>query len=173
MNMLSDALRKVNNNNFLRDWGIKSREEKLQDGDFKTILNELRGKTLSMYKNTFSMGFAEDVAAMAVKRKNIQRTSFIVFRKVDGCLMFLDGDDTGGTGVDAVDRTHVVAYGIDEDKLLEILDGIHDEDFVTIDEDGVYRGLVRLERGQPNLTEIYDGVFSERRLKVLDEYRSL
>lgn len=76
MNMLSDALRKVNNNNFLRDWGIKNREEKLQDGDFKTILNEVRGKTLSMYKNTFSMGFAEDVAvAMAVKRKNIRKCS--------------------------------------------------------------------------------------------------
>ncbi len=173
-----DALRRVGNN-FFENWQKKSREDKLRDKDFVEMLRGFEAKTLSMYKNAFSMEFAENVAAaLAIRRKTVQMTSFIVFKKADGCMLFVNEDEVddpnvlhGNTGVDSIDATHVLVHGVGEDDLLEILDGVTEKDFVQVELDDVYRALARLEREQPNLTEVYDNAFSEKRLRRLDDFR--
>ena len=172
---MSDYFRKVRMR-FLRAWHAKSMEQKLADPDFKTMLRDLESRNLSLYAGDGSPEFLAEIAAgLAVSRRNIQDTEFLIVRGDLESLMLESNRGENGvtTGVHRVDHAHVLAHGLSAEQLLAMLDSAQEGvDNLVVRKRYIYCALVRLEEEQSGLSELYNRVFPESSLQRLELVRS-
>ena len=153
-------LRKVESKSFLHNWQNLTYEEKVANKTFQLMLSSLLAGGISLYGGDGSEKFMDKIAAgIAVARRNVQRTTFIIFRGGNQCWMICESP--GNTGI-VVDDAHVEAYGITEEQLVGIIDNLTQNDIYTSEKPSIYDALKRLAEKYNDLWDKYKSTFSEK-----------